>query len=379
MGELPAWIIGWDLILEYLFGASTVAAGWSGYVTSFLADFGLHIPQQLAQCPFAYDASGWHATGSIINFPAVFIIALLSTLLIIGIKESVSFNNIVVLLKIVVILLFIGFGISYINVDNWHPFIPENTGIFGQFGWSGILAGAGVVFYAYIGFDAISTASQETINPQKSMPRGILFTIFLCSVLYIAVSLVLTGIVNYQLLNVPAPIALAIDTIGQSLIWLRPIIKIGAIAGLSSVVLVLLMGQSRIFYSIANDGLLWKVFAKTHRRFRTPHVATIVVGSLAALLAGLFPIGILVQMVSIGTLLAFIIVSAGILVLRKKEPNLKRAFRTPWAPFVPIAGIVICFAQMLALPIDTWLRLFIWMAIGLVIYFSYGRKHSRIK
>jgi APA family basic amino acid/polyamine antiporter len=379
IGELPAWIIGWDLILEYLFGASTVAVGWSGYAISFLSDVGLTIPQHLCRSPLVHDAAGWHLSGAIINLPSVFIVVLLTSLLVVGIRESVRFNNIVVLLKIIVILLFIGFGLSYINVENWTPFIPENTGEFGRYGWSGILAGAGVCFYAYIGFDAVSTASQETLNPQRAMPRSIIYTLLVCSALYIAVSLVLTGIVNYKLLNVPAPIALAIDTAGASLFWLRPIIKVGAIAGLSSVILVLLLGQSRIFFAMASDGLLWRPFAKTHRRYKTPHTATILVGAICAALAGLFPIDVLVQMVSIGTLLAFIIVCSCVIILRRKEPNLARAFRTPCVPLVPILGIVICFAQMVALPSATWLRLTVWMLIGFVIYFVYGKKHSRLR
>ncbi len=379
MGEFIAWIIGWDLILEYLFGSATVAVGWSGYVTSFFADFGLVIPPSMCQSPFIFDHTGWSLSGSIINFPAIFIIAIMTTLLVIGIKESAKFNNIIVMVKVVVILLFIGFGISHIDIANWSPFIPENTGSFGHFGWSGVLTGAAVVFFAYIGFDAVSTTSQEAINPKRDVPIGILVSLLVCTILYIAVSLVLTGIVNYKDLNVPAPIALAINNAGTSLIWLRPIIKIGAIAGLSSVVLVLLLGQSRVFFTMASDGLLWKSFAKTHSKFKTPHITTIVTGGVAAFFAGLFPIGLLGELVSIGTLLAFIIVCVGILILRKSEPDAPRAFKTPWVPFVPILGALVCFAQMAALPRDTWFRLFGWMAIGFVIYFFYGRKHSHAR
>ncbi|MFZ4726074.1 MAG: amino acid permease, partial [Paludibacter sp.] len=370
---------GWDLILEYLFGAATVAVGWAGYVTSFLADFGIIIPPALCQSPFVFDANGWHASGAIMNFPAVFIVAVMTTLLVIGIKESAKFNNIIVLIKVTVILLFIGFGISHIDVANWTPFIPANTGTFGHFGWSGVLTGAAVVFFAYVGFDAVSTTSQEAINPKRDVPRGILFSLLICTVLYIAVSLVLTGILNYKYLNVEAPIALAINSAGSSLIWLRPIIKIGAIAGLSSVVLVLLLGQSRVFFTMASDGLLWKSFAKTHSKYKTPHITTIVTGSFAAFFAGLFPIGLLGEMVSIGTLLAFVIVSVGIILLRKSEPDAVRGFKTPWVPFVPILGALVCFAQMAALPLDTWMRLIGWMVIGFVIYFTYGIKHSHAR
>lgn len=379
MGEFVAWIIGWDLILEYLFGASAVAVGWSGYVVSFFADFGIHLPATLCGSPLAYDESGWHTTGAIINFPAVFIIAIMTTLLVIGIKESAKINNIIVLIKVVVILLFVGFGMSHIDTGNWQPFIPENTGVWGEYGWSGLLAGAAVVFFAYVGFDAISTTAQETINPKRNMPIGILGTLFVCTLLYVAVGLVLTGIVNYKELNVAAPIAVAIDNAGQGLFWLRPIIKIGAIAGLSSVVLVMLLGQSRIFYTMAKDGLLWKSFSKTHPRFRTPHVTTIVIGIIASVFSGLFPIDLLGHMVSIGTLLAFIIVCVGVVILRKKEPDAPRAFKTPWVPFIPILGAVCCLALMVSLPLDTWIRLIVWMAIGILIYFLYGRRHSKAR
>lgn len=379
LGEFVAWIIGWDLILEYLFGSATVAVGWSGYVISFLNDFGIHLPATICQSPFAYGPDGWYQTGAIINFPAVFIIALMTTLLVIGIKESARFNNIIVIVKVAVILLFVGFGISYIDVENWKPFLPENTGKFSEFGWTGVLTGAAVVFFAYIGFDAVSTTAQEAVNPQRDLPKGILLSLAICTVLYVAVSLVMTGIVKYTELNVPAPIAVAIDATGKGLAWLSPFIKIGAIAGLSSVVMVLLLGQSRVFYSMAHDGLLWKSFAKTHPKYKTPYLTSIVTGLFAALFAGFLPIGLLGELVSIGTLLAFVIVCLGLIVLRKKEPDAPRAFRTPWVPFVPVLGALICLAQMVALPKDTWIRLIGWMLIGFVIYFSYGRKHSRIR
>jgi len=379
MGEFIAWIIGWDLILEYLFGAATVAVGWSGYMNSFLNDLGIYLPKAISDCPYIIDVNGWHSTGSFVNFPAVFIVLLMTALLVVGIKESARLNNIIVLIKVSVILLFIGFGLSHIDVANWVPFIPENTGEFGHFGWSGILTGAGVIFFAYIGFDAVSTTSQEAINPKRDMPIGILVSLAVCTVLYVAVSLTLTGIVNYKDLNVPAPIALAIDHAGTSLLWLAPIVKIGAIAGLTSVVLVLLLGQSRVFFTMATDGLLWKSFAKVHPKFKTPYITTIVTGIACALIAGVFPIGLLGEMVSIGTLLAFVIVCIGIIVLRKSEPDAPRSFKTPWVPFVPIMGILVCVVEMAALPFDTWARLLIWMAIGFVIYFTYGRKHSKVR
>jgi len=379
MGEFIAWILGWDLILEYLFGASTVAVGWSGYVVSFLADLGITIPAAMTSAPIDFINGKWIMTGAIINFPAIFIVVVLVTLLVLGVRESAKVNNIIVLIKVIVVLLFVGFGISFINSNNWIPFIPQNTGHFENFGWTGILSGAAIVFFAYIGFDAVSTAAQEAKNPQRDMPRGILISLFICTVLYIAVALVLTGIVKYTELNVPAPIALAIDTAGNSLKWLSPLIKIGAIAGLSSVVMVLLYGQSRVFFSISNDGLLPPVFSKVHKKFKTPYITTIIIGIGCAVFAGLFPINILGKMVSIGTLLAFTIVCIGIIVLRKKRPDLPRPFRTPLVPLVPILGALVCFAQMVSLPLDTWLRLIIWMAIGLVIYFTYSWRHSKIR
>jgi len=379
MGEFIAWIIGWDLILEYLFGAATVAVGWSGYVTSFLNGYNIHLPPSISQSPFVFDATGWHTTGAIMNFPAVFIITVLTVLLVVGIRESAKINNIIVIVKVIVILLFIGFGIAYINTNNWVPFVPANTGEFGHFGWSGILTGAGVIFFAYIGFDAISTTAQEAKNPKKDMPIGILVSLLICTLLYISVCLVLTGIVPYQKLNVSAPIALAIDTAGKGLFWLNPLIKIGAIAGLSSVVLVLLMGQSRIFYTMSHDGLLWPVFSRVHKKYRTPYITSIVTGFVAVIFAGIFPIGLLGELVSIGTLLAFAIVCIAVVVLRKKNPSAPRAFKTPFVPVVPILGALVCLIQMASLPRDTWIRLFLWMAIGFVIYFTYGVKHSKIR
>ena len=379
IGELLAWIIGWDLILEYLFGAATVSVGWSGYVTSFLRDFGVNIPYALSTAPFSFDhAAGWAATGAIINLPAVLIVAAVTGLLVIGISESATVNDIAVAIKVVVVILFIAFGAAYVNSANWHPFIPANTGTFGQFGWSGIARGAGVIFFAYIGFDAVSTAAQEAKNPQRDMPIGILSSLAICTILYILVALVLTGIVKYDQLLVPDPIAVGVNAAGQGLFWLRKFIKVGAIAGLSSVMLVLLLGQPRIFYSMSMDGLLPPFFSKVHPRFRTPHITTMVTGAAAALLGGLFPIGALGEMVSIGTLLAFAIVCVSIIVLRRTHPELARPFKTPLVPLVPALGAIVCLAQMGFLPWATWLRLIIWMAIGMAVYFLYGRHHSKL-
>jgi APA family basic amino acid/polyamine antiporter len=378
MGEFFAWVIGWDLVLEYLFGASTVAVGWSGYVQSFLADWGLRFPAVLSQSTFLHDASGWRLSGALFNLPAVLIIAFMTALLVVGIKESANLNNAIVIVKVCVVLLFIAFGAKYIVPANWHPFIPENTGKFGHFGFSGLMRGAGVIFFAYIGFDAVSTAAQEAKNPQRDMPIGILGSLAVCTVLYILVALVLTGVVKYDRLMVPDPIAVGVDAAGPGLFWLRPIIKMGAIAGLSSVVLVLLLGQPRIFFSMAKDGLLPEVFAKVHPRFRTPYVPTILTGLVAGAFSACFPIGILGEMVSIGTLLAFAIVCVGILILRRTQPDAPRPFKTPLLPWVPLLGAATSFIQMASLPLETWARLVVWMVLGLGIYFCYGRRHSRI-
>jgi len=390
LGEFVAWIIGWDLILEYLFAAATVAVGWSGYVVSFLKEFGIVIPAQFTSAPYDHHApvdagwnmwrlftEGWVSTGATLNVPAMLIVGFVTFLLVLGIKESSTFNGIIVAVKMTVILTFIAIGFAFINRHNWHPFIPPAIGP-GQFGWDGVVRGAGVIFFAYIGFDAVSTAAQEAKNPQRDMPIGMLASLAICTVLYIAVALVLTGVVNYTALNVPAPIAVAVDAFGEKLAWLRTLVKVGAIAGLSSVILVMLLGQPRIFYCMAKDGLLPEIFGTVHPKFQTPWIAQIFTGAVAMLVAGLFPIGLLGELVSIGTLLAFLIVCAGVLVLRKIHPEIHRPFRTPAVWLVAPLGILCCGGLMAGLPRDTWARLIVWMLIGLVIYFTYSHRHSKL-
>jgi APA family basic amino acid/polyamine antiporter len=406
LGEIFAWIIGWDLILEYAFGAATVASGWSGYVVSFLQDFGIHIPPSLTATPGAHMVfynSRWeqlatilptlkthgvdpatlpHATGSF-NLVAFIAIWLVTIVLVIGIKESANFNSAIVIVKVSIVLVFIGIAAKFALGHpaqiwaNWHPFIPPNTGSFGTYGWSGIARGAAVIFFAYIGFDAVSTAAQEAKNPQRDMPIGILGSLVICTILYIVVSGLLTGVVPYTALNVPDPVAVGIDATGVR--WGSILVKLGAIAGLGSVMLVMLLGQSRVFFSMSFDGLLPQWAGKIHPRFRTPYMSSIIVGFFVAFFAALIPIGDLGELVSIGTLLAFVIVCAGVWLLRRRRPDLPRPFKTPWVPFVPIMGILVSGYLMASLPLVTWLRLIVWLILGMIIYFFYGRHHSRVQ
>jgi len=375
-GEIFAWIIGWDLILEYALSASTVAVGWSGYFVSFMGDLGIHLPARLTAAPEATVtlANGVTAHG-IFNLPAAMIVLLVAGLLAIGIRESANTNSVLVVIKVVVLLVFVAAGAAFVRREHLTPFIPPNTGEFGAFGWSGVLRGAAIMFFAYVGFDAVSTAAQEAKKPQRDLPIGILGSLAICTVIYILVATVLIGIVPYSRLNVPDPLAVGIDSTG--LTWLSPVIKISALFGLFSTMLVTLLGQTRIFFSMSRDGLLPAAFGRVHHRWRTPHVSTALTGVAVSIAAGLLPISVLSQLVSIGTLLAFVLVSIGVIILRRTRPELERPFRTPGMPWVPIIGVLVCLAQMAALPWETWVRLFIWLAMGLAVYFLYGRRRSR--
>jgi basic amino acid/polyamine antiporter, APA family len=400
LGELVAWIIGWDLTLEYAFGASTVASGWAGYFNSLLQQFGIVFPPELTTTtgnvlvkyhgiwidrmslpPGVSDAGLTHVTG-LFNLIAVLIVLLVTTILVIGIKESANFNSAIVIIKVGIVGVFLAVGGFFLMHHpqvanaNWHPFVPPPDG-HGNFGWGGIPTAAASIFFAYIGFDAVSTAAQEAKKPQRDMPIGILGSLVVCTILYIAVSLVLTGLVSYKTLNVSAPVALAIDATGVS--WGALLVKIGAVFGLATVMLVMLLGQTRVFYSMSKDGLLPKTFSAIHPKFRTPWVTTIIFGSFAAVMPAFLPIDKLSQLVNIGTLLAFTIVSAGVWVLRVRHPELKRPFKTPLVPLVPILGILSALYLMANLMLITWEVMIGWLIVGLLIYFGYSIKHSRVQ
>ena len=376
VGELVAWIIGWDLILEYALSMSTIAVGWSGYFASLMRDLGLHVPAAFTASPGVPVTlpDGGVVTG-VFNVPAAAIVLLVTALLVIGIRESANTNTLLVVIKSAVLVIFVVAGLAYIRRENLTPFIPPNTGEFGHFGWSGILRGSAVMFFAYIGFDAVSTAAQEAKNPQRDLPFGILVSLALCTVLYIAVAIVLIGIVPYTKLNVADPIAVGVEATG--LTWFSPVVKVSALFGLFSTMLVQLLGQTRIFYSMSRDGLLPAIFGRVHPRFRTPHLSTVITGALVAIAAGMLPLTTLSHLVSMGTLLAFALVCVGIIILRRTEPDLPRPFRTPGMPWVPALGALVCIAQMVGLPWETWARLFVWLALGLLIYAGYGRRHAR--
>lgn len=378
MGEFIAWIIGWDLVLEYAVGAATVSISWSAYVVSFFHDFGINLPPELV-------ASAWQPVRlpsgelvyGIVNLPAAFIVAVISWLLVTGIQESARANAVVVVIKVAVVIAFIGAGIAYVNPVHYEPFIPENTGEFGRFGFSGILRAAGIIFFAYIGFDAVSTAAQEAKNPQRDMPIGIIGSLIVCTILYVGFAAVMTGLVPYTELNNAAPVATAVDR--TPFRWLNSAIKLAIICGYTSVILVMLLGQSRVFFSMSRDGLLPGIFARIHPVHRTPWLTNIIFAVGVGIFAALAPIQVVGEMTSIGTLLAFVIVCAGILVMRKSNPDAPRPFRTPWVPFVPIMGILSCGALMMGLGLSNWLRLIGWLALGVVVYFAYSRHHSKVR
>ena len=387
MGEFIAWIIGWDLVLEYAVGAATVASSWSGYLGKLFHSFGVNLPEQLLMTPFDVSSSG---AAGLINLPAVFIVVVMSLVLIKGTSESAWVNTAIVILKVAIVLIFIFVGFKYVKAENLTPLIPENTGKFGEYGWSGIIRAAAVVFFAYIGFDAVSTAAQETKNPKKAMPIGIMGSLLICTVLYIAFAYVMVGVVHYKEFTAGAgsdhlaPVAIAIDAMGSVINgqmvpeypWLNTSIIIAILLGYASVILVMLMGQSRVFYSMSHDGLLPKVFSEIHSKFRTPFKSNIFFLVFVSLFAAFIPGRVVGEMTSIGTLFAFILVCIGVLVMRKTQPDAPRAFKTPLVPLVPILGVLTCFGMMAFLPFDTWIRLVIWMMIGLDVYLWRGIKNS---
>jgi APA family basic amino acid/polyamine antiporter len=373
MGEFPAWCMAWLLILEYGLTSSIVASGWSGYVVSLLKDFGLVIPPQFTAA-YGEAIKGTDITG-IFNVPAFLIVLLVSGLLVLGVKESARVNNIIVTIKLVVICTFIAIGAFYIDTANWQPFIPENEGV-GKFGFDGIIKASGMIFFAYIGFEMVSTAAQETINPQKNIPIGIIGSLIICTIIYILVAGVMTGIVDYRELSVPDPIALAVDKIGIK--WLSYFIKMGAIAGLSTVMLIVLYGQTRIFYMVSKDGLIPEIFSKIHPKFKTPHINTVIVGIMAGLASGLTPLSKLGDLVSMGTLFAFTIVCFTVIYLRKTQPQLNRPFTCPAVPLIPILGMVFCLYLIYGIGWQVFVTLKIYFILGILIYFLYGLRKSKL-
>ncbi|MGQ7852798.1 amino acid permease [Pedobacter sp. WC2501] len=378
MGELFAWIIGWDLVLEYSVGCATVAISWSQYLTRFLASLHIYLPPQLTLSPFetAKLADGSTVNG-IINIPAALVVVLMTAILIRGTKGSAIVNGIIVFLKVGVVLVFIALGWQYIDPANYHPYIPENTGTFGQFGWSGVLRGAGLVFFVFIGFDAVAASAQETKNPARDLPIGIIGSLVVCTVLFGLFGHVMTGLANYkEFANSGAPVAIAIEKTPYA--WLSQAIILAILIGYTSVILIDLMAQSRMFYSISKDGLLPKMFSDVHAKFKTPYKSNIILCVFIGLFAAFIPMNVVGEMTSIGTLLAFLMVCAGILILRKTDPEAKRPFRVPLVPLIPILGILTCIAMMVFLPWETWVRLAVWLIIGLAIYFGYGKKNSKL-
>jgi APA family basic amino acid/polyamine antiporter len=371
MGELLAWIIGWDLVLEYAVGAATVSVSWSSYLVRLLGHFGITLPERLTASPFDPTGSGH----GFVNLPAILIIWGISVILMIGISESAWVNGLIVALKVTIVVLVIGLGWAYINRANYVPFLPPNTGDTGHFGWSGVMRAAGMIFFAYIGFDAVSTAAQEARTPKRDMPIGIIGSLAICTVLYVLFAYVMSGIVNYKDMT-PTAIYDAINKTKYA--WLSTAVIVGILAGYTSVILVMLLGQSRVFFSMSRDGLLPKLFSDIHPKFRTPWRSNLLLMVFVSLFSGFLPISSLGNMTSIGTLLAFVIVCAGIMVMRRTQPDLPRPYKTPLVPLVPILGILVCFGMMAFLDIMTWIRLVVWLVIGFVVYFGYSRFHSHL-
>jgi APA family basic amino acid/polyamine antiporter len=379
LGEGVAWFVGWNLALEYVMSAAAVAVGWSGYVVNLCAELGLHFPAALTNAPLGKMANNHLGlSGAVVNVPAVLIVAALTWLCYVGVRESTRVNNAMVIVKIAIIVLFIIVGLKFVDTSQWHPFLPANTGEFGHFGFSGVVQGAAIIFFAYIGFDQAATTAQEARNPQRDLPIGILAALVISTVLYIVMAAVMTGMVDYTKLDVAAPVAVALDA-HPELFWLGLPVKIGAIIGMTSVILMSILGQPRIFMAMSRDGLLPPAMQKVHPKYRTPHIATIITGVIAAAVAGVFPLDVLGELISIGILLAFTAVCAGVLVLRRTQPDTPRPFRVPGAAFTCIAGVVVCLGMTLALPHDTWIRLLVWSLIGGAVYFGYGYKHSRLR
>lgn len=378
VGRFAGWMVGWCLVLEYLVSCSTVAVGWSSYFTTFMAQLGWVIVPALSQAPLTFSPD--HdiiATGALFNVPAAAIVLILGILLIIGVRETARANVAMVVIKCGVILLVIGFGASHVDLDNWTPFIPPNEGTYGEFGFSGVLRGAGVIFFAFVGFDGIANAAAEARDPQRDIGRGILFSLLICTALYVGMALVMTGLADYRILNVASPVTVALAEAGESLRWLMPIVSVGAIVGLASAILMGLYSQTRIFYNMSQDGLLPGWFQTLSARFCTPHWGTALVVTSCAFIAGLFPIDILGELVSSGVLLAFTFVCAEVLIMRRREPALPRVFRVPFSPAVPILGIVSSLWLMVSLPEGTWIRLGVWLAVGAVVYATYGMRRAR--
>ncbi len=378
MGEFPAWIVGWCATAQYIFSSSAVAVGWSGYFSNLLRDFGLPLSEKFTQAPLVF-GEAWGLSGAVINLPAVILVMMVGVLISVGIRAAARFNHAMVFIKLATVVLFIILGIPYIQSDNWLPFIPENTGVFGEFGLSGTFRAAGLLFFAYLGFDTVATLSQDAVNPQKDVPKGILGSLFICTLAYILVSLVLTGVVSYTLLGVSDPMSVALDVTASKFVWVKFLVKLAIIAGLASVVLVQLLAQTRIFLAMSKDGLIPHSFSRINKVSRTPVFTSVVTCLIAMVISGLFSVNVLGQLVSMSTLFIFAMVCLGVLLLRYMHPEMKRGFKVPLAPYIPFIGMVACFGQLLFFPLASWAVLLGWLSLGLLIYFGYGMKRSKLR